>query len=426
MAVQLIAHKQPSQKMKLPSLLLLLFLFFSSSILLSTRAFISTSSCVNCYNDASTTRCYTSAVNSPPPTTLPDLNYGLSDEEFHAWLHNEVRDAPGRNTYSSAYEDSLNAIVKWRKRYRGNPSLWKRVFKKDRVVKELIESAPVIEFVKRAIVESSSNNNIDDDDDDKKKFTIIDLCSGKGYLSMFLSEILPKEKVDKFILVDKAWAIASKKTTPELKPHHMNWDHIYGTSVNNNHSSYFTTWPIPLYTSKQDLKDSCNQRQMKKHFFDKIDGPVIILAVHLCGTLSLKAIEMFNNNQVKLFALKPCCLPQMVYANRGDVFRIGQHEFDAKDVCSNGQFSKGNWNGPPRWHLQPRFDCWADNLFKGIDVVGGSSNDDESSEKRGYRVSMSSRGIKVKDDIAIQIDGGFQNTYIFAEREPVTPEIWRK
>mmetsp|Transcript_27739 Transcript_27739/g.47128 ORF Transcript_27739/g.47128 Transcript_27739/m.47128 type:complete len:393 (-) Transcript_27739:35-1213(-) len=381
---------------------------FLSSTLSAGDAFILNTSCVN----QSPSRCYA--------TSLPDINYGLSDKEFHTWLQNQVQDAPGRNTYASTYEDSLTAIVNWRKRYRGNPQVWKRIFKKDRVVKELIESAPVIEFVKRAM---------DNQDDDDEKFTIIDLCSGKGYLSMFLSEILPKEKVDKFILVDKAWAIANKKTTTELKPHHMNWDHIYGTTVNTDgeESSYFTTWPIPLYTSKQDLKDSCNQRQMTKHFFNKIDGPVIILAVHLCGTLSLKAIDMFNNNQVKLFALKPCCLPQMVYANRGDVFRIGQHEFDAKDVCSNGQYNKGNWLGPPRWHLQPRFDYWADNLFKGIDVGGSASLEQDGSEDSGYRVSMSSHdGIKVKDDIVIQVDGGFQNTYIFAEREPVTPAVWEK
>ncbi len=35
-------------------------------------------------------------------------------------------------------------------------------------------------------------------------------------------------------------------------------------------------------------------------------------------------------------------------------------------------------------------------------------------------------GIKVKDDIVIQVDGGFQNTYIFAEREPVTQSIWER
>lgn len=85
--------------------------------------------------------------------------------------------------------------------------------------------------------------------DGSEKFTIIDLCSGKGYLSMFLSEILPTEKVERCVLVDKAWAIASKETT-ELKPHHMNWDHIYGINPMTD-ESYFTTWPIKLYTSKQ-------------------------------------------------------------------------------------------------------------------------------------------------------------------------------
>lgn len=401
--------------------LLLVVIVVAVSSNLSARAFFSssTSSCVSVLNriDAlppSNFRCYASSIDS-----LPDLNYGLSDEEFYLWLKEQVQDVPGRNTYSTTYEESLNAIVNWRKRYRGNPSLWKRIFKKDRVIKELVESAPVIEFVKRAVVEAENDN----DDDDETKFTIIDLCSGKGYLSMFLSEILPKDKVDRFILVDKAWAIASKKQTTELKPHHMNWDHIYGSTATDSNDSYFTTWPIPLYTSKQDLKDSCNQRQMKKHFFDKIDGPIIILAVHLCGTLSLKAVEMFNNNQeVKLFALKPCCLPQMVYANRGDVFRIGQHEFDAKDVCSNGQFNKKGWTGPPRWHLQPRFNCWAENLFKGINVGGSSYG-----ERDGFRVLLTSHdGIKVKDDITIQVDGGFQNTYMFAERKPVTPAIWEK
>ena len=144
-------------------------------------------------------------VNSSP---LPDLNYGLSDVEFHSWLLSEIENVPGRDTYANVYEDSITAIVNWRKRFRGNPVIWKRVFKKDRVIKELIESAPIIQSVKRVIESNVS----------EEKFTILDLCCGKGYLSMFLSEILPQEKVERFILVDKAWAIASKDTK-ELKPH---------------------------------------------------------------------------------------------------------------------------------------------------------------------------------------------------------------
>ncbi|KAL7544814.1 hypothetical protein ACHAWF_008178 [Thalassiosira exigua] len=147
---------------------------------------------------------------SSPMSTLPDLNYGLSDEDFRSWLMGEVSDCPGRDTYSSVYEDSVDAIVKWRRRYRGNPRLWKRVLKKERVVKELAEGAPIIHAVKKCVASSRGS----------EKIAIIDLCSGKGYLSMFLSEMLPEEKVERFVLVDKAWAIANNET--ELKPHHMN------------------------------------------------------------------------------------------------------------------------------------------------------------------------------------------------------------
>eukprot|EP00581_Thalassiosira_minuscula_P014983 CAMPEP_0183732218 /NCGR_PEP_ID=MMETSP0737-20130205/37838_1 /TAXON_ID=385413 /ORGANISM="Thalassiosira miniscula, Strain CCMP1093" /LENGTH=404 /DNA_ID=CAMNT_0025965163 /DNA_START=56 /DNA_END=1267 /DNA_ORIENTATION=- len=357
-----------------------------------------------------------SSLHVASTSSLPDLNYGLSDDEFHTWLMGEVKDCPGRNTYSSVYEDSIKAIVRWRRRYRGNPHLWKRIFKKERVIKELIESAPIIESIKHAVNESSSRDQ-DNDMEPSEKITIIDLCSGKGYLSMFLSEILPQDKVERFVLVDKAWAIASRETT-ELKSHHMNWDHIYGTDPRTE-ESYFTTWPIPLYTSKQDLKQSCNLRQMKKHIFGKTKGPIIVLAIHLCGTLSIKAVEMFNDNDnVKLFALKPCCLPQMVYANRGDIFRIGQHEFDARDVCSNGSFNRKSWDGPPRWHLQPKFNLWVENLFKGIDVGQSLMDhndvvDEEEATDTGLRrvLVTSEDGSKSKDEIVVQVDGGFQNTY---------------
>ncbi len=39
--------------------------------------------------------------------------------------------------------------------------LWKRIFKKDRVIKELIESAPIIEAVKQ-VVEAATNVHDED------------------------------------------------------------------------------------------------------------------------------------------------------------------------------------------------------------------------------------------------------------------------
>ena len=162
---------------------------------------------------------------------------------------------------------------------------------------------------------------------------------------------------------------------------------------------------------------------MKKRIFDEAKGPIIILAVHLCGTLSIKAVSLFNeNSNVKRFALKPCCLPPMLHANRGDIFQIGNHEFDAKDVCSNGWFTRKKWDGPPRSHLQPKFDRWTDHLFKGIDI---GTPLEPGAIDADYRVMESSlNGAKAKDEITIQLDGGFQNTYLFAERRPLTSDIW--
>ena len=58
------------------------------------------------------------------------------------------------------------------------------------------------------------------DGEPKKKVTIIDLCSGKGFLSMLLSEYLKEpELVDKCILVDKAWPLCNSQP----KPHHIRY-----------------------------------------------------------------------------------------------------------------------------------------------------------------------------------------------------------
>jgi len=344
---------------------------------------------------------------------------GWTDEKFASWISEELANAPGRNTYPTIFDQAIDAIIKWRQRFRGNPAVWKRIFKKERVLKELIESAPVLHSVQKFVsnYDESAGQTTEDGDN---MITILDLCSGKGYLSMFLSELLPPEKVKKIVLVDKAWAMCNS----EVLPHHMNWDHIYGQipqEIRENQIppiddiSYFTTWPIPLHTSKQDIKQSCNQRQMKKHFFNRTKGPILVLAVHLCGTLSLRAVDFFNNNEnVKMFCLKPCCLPGMVHAQRDEIFTIGRHSFPALDVCSNGSFTKNNWSGPPRWHLEKKFDLWSDNLYKGVDVGAEEENSNENFQT----------GRKEKREIQIQVDGGFQNTYLLAERNPLTAGLW--
>ena len=51
------------------------------------------------------------------------------------------------------------------------------------------------------------------------KAEVIDLCSGFGYMAMFLSEMLPSSKVSKITLVDKMWP---RHNASEVKKSHLN------------------------------------------------------------------------------------------------------------------------------------------------------------------------------------------------------------
>lgn len=72
----------------------------------------------------------------------------------------------------------------------------------------------------------------------------------------------------------------------------------------------------------------------------KEGGGLMILGIHLCGLLALRAVELCNNNQpyVKLFALKPCCLPGLQHVKEADVFKLGRHEFATESVCAAGKY----------------------------------------------------------------------------------------
>ena len=177
-------------------------------------------------------------------------------------------------------------------------------------MKEFIEAAPFIDAIERLVLSTELK--------DGEKFRIIDLACGRGYLSMFLSELLPPERVERCILVDKQWPMHNLPP----KQHHINWSHIYGSFKDSSIPyNYYESWPVKLNTSKVNLKNSKEVTNMEERLFQN-KGPIVLVAVHLCGTLSLRAVEIFNRNpETKFFCLKPCCLPTMVHAKRDEIFK---------------------------------------------------------------------------------------------------------
>ena len=383
--------------------------------------------------------------------TISDVNNekktrAFTSEEFSAWLLKEfiAHHSVLYRQYTDVFHDAVSAITKWRERFHGDPALWKRLFDKKSIVKEFVEACPIIDAVQRLIKEVDVEPRPGPQPQQLPPFTIVDLASGKGYLSMLLCEMLPPTKVRRFILMDKAWA--NHGTIPSA--HHMNWDHVYDTK-------YKDSWPIPLVASKQDFKSGRQRRNLEQHYFDEDNNnnnenhKIILLAVHLCGTLSLKAVDFFNQNPtIHFFALKPCCLPGMIHARRHEMFRLSnvktttkstndstpsddqqpttfEYCFPAQDVCLHGKWNKNTWQGPHRTSMQAYFQTWSNHLFRGIaamdrnDCSGNSNNNDDSTRNPAI-----AKAIKLQKTIMVQPDGGYQNEFLLAQRFPLTPTVW--
>lgn len=367
-----------------------------------------------------------------------------SNDEFQDWFYQELVEEAGPVLHGT-YGDELfvklsQCVTKWRQRYQlgihqetvdddqvdhriasegVDGGLWKRLFKRDRVVKEVIESIPIVHAIDNYV---RTLPPMDKDCKMQQKITILDLCSGKGYLSMILSEYLPPDKVEKLVLVDKAWPMCHA----EPKPHHMNWDHIYGNytiavadslAINESDGnieaevetqSYFTTWPIPLHTSKQNLKSASTIRQLQKRLGRSMNGPIFVLGVHLCGTLSIQAVQMFYSiPNIHGLILKPCCLPGMAHEKQQTHFQAGKYAFPTKEVCAPGYWKKKLWEGPPRWHLEGKFNAWCRHLY-------------EAMKHDSLDVGVETKLMKAP----VQTSGGFQNTFLFAQKEPRTEPMW--
>ena len=143
------------------------------------------------------------AVSAPPLQASTDASFtsalplqASTDASFAAWLEAELAQAPGATAYGDVYADLVQGVVAWRRRYRGNQALWRRLLRPERLIKEIVETAPVIAAVSDYVHAQPPGSD---------PVTIVDLCCGKGYLSMLLAEMLPSESLRGCVLVDKAW-----------------------------------------------------------------------------------------------------------------------------------------------------------------------------------------------------------------------------
>ena len=149
--------------------------------------------------------------------------------------------------------------------------------------------------------------------------------------------------------------------------------------------------------------------------------------------------------KAKALFLKPCCLPGIFYQKRQEFFEVGNYQFPTKDVCASGKWKsskkvKGRWKGPPRWHLEGKFHKWCYHLEQGIQSTPSDSktasndkeealeNDDnktaivkEEKEDGNEAIARTMKTQLIK--IPVQTKGGYQNSFLFAEKGPALSDI---
>lgn len=330
-----------------------------------------------------------------------------SNEEWVGWLVEALRSSPAYATHALLLDECAAVAASWRTRFWDRKALWGRIRKGNRLAKELAEAAPMLA---RARAEMAAL----DLGPTGRKAVVIDLCSGFGYLGMFLSELLPPSKVDRIVLVDKQWA----PHNAARQSRHLNPEHIHDAD-----------WPIRLTTSHSDLKVPSDRRSLLRAFVQREDTPAMLLGVHLCGTLSLRAVELFNGSPHFFFlGLKPCCLPELLFAKRGDVFGAANgHFFPAKEVAAAGKWKRGKWvGGAGRDELERKFHSWTYNLSKCVDCDEdeGEAKCVECNDGNGYAggavgAAPASRGagtLGVRVETHCVQERWFLNSFIFGTR----------
>ena len=338
------------------------------------------------------------------------------DDAFLHSLLEAVRACPAYDVHAALLEECCQiAGVRWRARFWEDKQLWNRIRRGRRLAKELSEIAPVLARARdaAAALELPASG---------KRLVVLDLCSGFGYLAMFLSELLAPfaAKVEKIVLVDVRWAPHNVTAGPQhLNPRHLLID----------------GWPIRLTTSRANLKAPSDRRGLARTFLAH-GHPAWLFGVHLCGTLSLRAVDFFNDApSIISFALKPCCLPGIVHSERAEVFALGAHSFAATDVCANGRWRRNRWVGTSCMEeCERKFITWADHLYRGVTaaeadlleagvaataVPGGEGKGEGEGEGAGGERSVAAVvGGATKTHRTIRVQKSWwQNSFIFAARD---------
>ncbi|GAB5370683.1 hypothetical protein AAMO2058_001514300 [Amorphochlora amoebiformis] len=139
---------------------------------------------------------------------------------------------------------------------------------------------------------------------DAQNLLIFDLCSGKGFTASIMTHVFPNAKI---LMIDKdcKMKLTHLSILPKVKFKYA-----------DVHSDCLAQW-IARSALNEKKNSAANDTKAENYPCPEWNKLVVVLlGIHLCGTLSTTAVRLFNEIvEIDCMVLCPCCMPRK---NRDD------------------------------------------------------------------------------------------------------------
>uniref|UniRef100_A0A7S4J911 CCHC-type domain-containing protein n=1 Tax=Odontella aurita TaxID=265563 RepID=A0A7S4J911_9STRA len=268
-----------------------------------------------------------------------------------------LADPASRRRYGPLAAEAAAVLRDWGRRWGGGDGAddggeddWgglQSFLNKQTLLHEIEESLVVIEalieWLKETKGAGDDGGGRDQRDED---VTVVDLCCGKGVLSVLLSHLAargslalpssskeesccaPLRYVRRCVMADK---IVEGRGNRGGADDGVDWSHVRRTNLdidrasarcNGEECEASATVPIEVWGGanlhSDDFYDRMRSLVTTKDGVD--DGVLAVVGIHLCGMLSPRAMGLFNTlgpDRAPFLCLAPCCLPRQARKKRG-------------------------------------------------------------------------------------------------------------
>lgn len=219
-----------------------------------------------------------------------------NSDHWHVWrtadkLEREGLSLGGGGVDDDATRDLTLAVVsilrRWGSSWAGR-SEWQGLLNKSSLTHEVEESIVAL----RSLLTWMNSTNMMNGGSDKPA-VLVDVCCGKGVLSMLASYIFGGDpRVDRIVMLDRA---------------SIKWDHIDGAKGEGRP-------PVEAWggCNLHDVDDVADRLRA-------LDAPCLLIGIHLCKMLSPACVGVANTlgpDRCPFLCLAPCCLPRAVLSGR--------------------------------------------------------------------------------------------------------------